>query len=158
MASTPATKALEAAGISFEVREFVAREFTAEEAAGGIAMPLDQVVKTLVARSDSGEVVMALVTSERELSTRALARLVGARRMDLVDPAELRRLTGYLKGGVSPLGIRVRGRSGYPVYVDEAVLGHALVAMSAGRRGMQVLLNPRDLVRATSATVAALTA
>ena len=104
MTSTPATKALEAAGVRFEVRQFVAREFTADEAAIGVGMPLAQVLKTIVVRTDAGEVLLGLVPSDRELSTRSLARLVGARRCDPVDPTELQRLTGYVKGGVSPLG------------------------------------------------------
>jgi Cys-tRNA(Pro)/Cys-tRNA(Cys) deacylase len=69
-----------------------------------------------------------------------------------VEQDEIHRLTGYIRGGVSPLG----GKKAYPVYVDESALAHSLVGVSAGMRGMELLLAPRDLVRATGATVAAL--
>lgn len=98
--------------------------------------------------------VLAMVGGDRELSTRKLARLLGARSVDLVDARDIQRLTGYLKGGVSPLGIRVRGVTSYPVVVDQWVTLPERISFSAGRRGVQVLIAPDDLVRATGAQVA----
>lgn len=153
MTSTPATKQLSAAGIAHEVVEFRARDFTAEEAAREAGLPLAEVVKTLVVRGASG-IVLAMVTADRELSTRKLARALGERAVDLVEQREIQRLTGYLKGGVSPLGISVRGVTGYPVVLDERALLAERVSFSGGRRGVQILIAPADLVAATRATVA----
>ena len=153
MTSTPATKQLAAAGVGHEVAEFLAREFTAEEVARELGLPLSGVVKTLVVRGAAG-VVLAMVGGDRELSTRKLARVLGERSIELVDQADIRRITGYLKGGVSPLGISVRGVTSYPIVVDEWILLSERISFSAGRRGVQILMTPANLVEATNAQVA----
>ncbi len=153
MTSTPATKQLAAAGVDHDVVEFRAREFTAEEVTRELGLPISDVVKTLVVRGDSG-VILAMVGADRELSTRKLARALGERSIDLVDQRDIQRLTGYLKGGVSPLAISVRGVTRYPVVIDERVLTRERVSFSGGRRGVQILIAPTDLVRATEARVA----
>ncbi|HQZ55012.1 MAG TPA: YbaK/EbsC family protein, partial [Thermoflexales bacterium] len=113
--------------------------------------------KTLVVRGERRGVMLALVSGERELSLRKLAQAAGDKRVEMVDVAELPRLTGYLKGGCSPLGIKVGGRTGYPTFIDASAFSHERISISAGLRGVQVLLDPRDLARLTNATKADLT-
>jgi Cys-tRNA(Pro)/Cys-tRNA(Cys) deacylase len=84
------------------------------------------------------------------LSLKALARASGNKTVEMVEKDEIHRLTGYLRGGVSPLG----GKRAYPVFVDRSALEHPIVSVSAGMRGVQVFLTPQDLVRATHAMVA----
>ncbi len=150
---TRAAAALERLGIPYELLEFEAESFTAKEAAERLGLPPEQILKTLVVRADDGRVVLACIPGSEELNLRALARLLGARRVEMVDAADLMRLVGYIKGAVSPLGTR---RS-WPTYIDASVLRHARVSVSAGVRGLQVWIDPRDLVRATGARVETLT-
>ena len=157
MKRTKALDALAAAKVAHEVREFEAGEFTAEETARELGLPLAILFKTLVVRGERRGVMLALVSGERELSLRKLAQAAGDKRVEMVDVAELPRLTGYLKGGCSPLGIKVGGRTGYPTFIDASAFSHERISISAGLRGVQVLLDPRDLARLTNATKADLT-
>ncbi|HQV30097.1 MAG TPA: aminoacyl-tRNA deacylase [Thermoflexales bacterium] len=157
MKRTKALDALAAAKVAHEVREFEASEFTAEETARELGLPLSILFKTLVVRGERRGVMLALVSGERELSLRKLAQAAGDKRVEMVDVAELPRLTGYLKGGCSPLGIKVGGRTGYPTFIDASAFSHERISISAGLRGVQVLLDPRDLARLTNATKADLT-
>lgn len=152
MKRTRAIELLSEAGVAHELREFKAKEFTAEEAAREIGMPLEAVFKTLVARGESGRVVMAVVPGNSSLSLRKLAAALGEKRADMVDVGELQRLTGYLKGGVSPLG----GKRVFPVYIDNSAYLHEQIAVSAGLRGLQIVLAPDDLAKAANATFAEL--
>ena len=154
MKRTKALDALAAAKVVHEVREFAASEFTAEETARELDLPLTILFKTLVVRGERRGVMLALVSGERELSLRKLAQAAGDKRVEMVDVAELPRLTGYLKGGCSPLGIKVGGRTGYPTFIDASAFAHERISISAGLRGVQVLLDPRDLARLTNATTA----
>ncbi|MCL5996651.1 MAG: Cys-tRNA(Pro) deacylase [Chloroflexi bacterium] len=150
MKRTKAIEILDKAKIPYELREFEATEFTADEAAQKMNLPPEQVWKTLIARGDRGGVVMAIIPGPHSLSLRKLAQATGDKRAEMVDVSELMRLTGFLKGGVSPLG----GRRAYPIYIDQSVRQHPHVAVSAGLRGLQILITPGDLVRATNGTVA----
>lgn len=149
---TRAAQALDLLGVSYDLLKFEAEEFTGREAAERLGIPLEQVFKTLVVRADDGRVVLVCVPADEELNPRALARLIGAKRVEMVEAADLMRLVGYVKGAVSPLG----SRRPLPVYVDASALRHARVSVSAGVRGLQVWIDPRDLIRATGAAVAAL--
>ena len=154
MKKTKALDALAAAKVAHDVREFEASEFTADETARELGLPLSILFKTLVVRGERRGVMLALVSGERELSLRKLAQAAGDKRVEMVDVAELPRLTGYLKGGCSPLGIKVGGRTGYPTFIDASAFTHERISISAGLRGVQVLLDPRDLARLTNATTA----
>lgn len=154
MKRTKGLDALAAAKVVHEVREFAASAFTAEETARELGLPLAILFKTLVVRGERRGVMLALVSGERELSLRKLAQAAGDKRVEMVDVAELPRLTGYLKGGCSPLGIKVGGRTGYPTFIDASAFTHERISISAGLRGVQVLLDPRDLARLTNATTA----
>ncbi len=150
---TRAAQALDLLGAPYDLLEFEPEQFTAREAAERLGLPLEQVFKTLVVRADDGRVMLACVPAAEELNLKTLARLVGAKRVEMAAAADLKRLVGYIKGAVSPLG----SRRPHPVYLDTAALRHARVSVSAGVRGLQLWIDPRDLVRATGARVAALT-
>ena len=150
MKKTRAIEILDKLGVPFEVRSFEATEFTAEEGAQKMGLPPADVWKTLVARGDRKGVVMAIVPGPSSLSLRKLANTIGDKRAEMVDVSELLRLTGFLKGGCSPLG----GRREYPIYIDATIHQHARISISAGQRGLQILIAPADLIRATNAVVA----
>jgi Cys-tRNA(Pro)/Cys-tRNA(Cys) deacylase len=149
---TRAMQILDRAGVSYAVREFQEEELGAEEAAEKLGLPLAQVFKTLVVRGDRTGVILACLPGSTTLSLKALARASGNKQVELVETEDILRLTGYIRGGVSPLG----GKKAYAVYVDQSALEQPLVSVSAGMRGMQLLLAPQDLVRTTQGTVAPL--
>lgn len=107
--------------------------------------------KTLLASVD-GSPVVAIVPVSSRLDMKALARAAGGKRGEMVAPAEAERLTGYVTGGISPFGQKRR----LPVVVDESILEHETIYCSAGRRGLQVQLDPHDLVRLLDARLAAI--
>jgi Cys-tRNA(Pro)/Cys-tRNA(Cys) deacylase len=149
---TPATLAAAAAGVAHEV---VAYDADPAEGAYGVAaaaaLGVDQrvVLKTLVAEVD-GAPTVAVVPVAGSLDLKALAAAVGGKHAAMAEPAVAERITGYVVGGISPLGQRRR----LPTVVDASALDHPAVYVSAGRRGLQLRLAPADLVRLTAATVA----
>jgi Cys-tRNA(Pro)/Cys-tRNA(Cys) deacylase len=112
------------------------------------------VFKTLVVRGDRTGVILACIPGTMTLSLKTLARVSGNRKVEMMEKDEIHRLTGYLRGGVSPLG----GKKNYPVYLDQSALEQPFLSVSAGMRGMQLFVNPQDLARATEAKVAAICA
>jgi Cys-tRNA(Pro)/Cys-tRNA(Cys) deacylase len=146
---TRAMLILDQAGISYTVREFQEEALGAAEAAEKLRIPLAQVFKTLVARGDRTGVLLACLPGTKSLSLKALAKASGNKRVEMVERDEIHRLTGYLRGGVSPLG----GKQSLPVFLDESALAVPMISVSGGMRGMQILLAPLDLARASGATV-----
>jgi Cys-tRNA(Pro)/Cys-tRNA(Cys) deacylase len=124
-----------------------------EDAAAALGVDPSRIHKTLVASVD-GRLVVAIVPVAAELDLKALATAVGGRRAVLADPAEAERATGYVLGGISPLGQRRR----LPTALDEAARAWPTILVSAGRRGLQVELQPADLIRLVDATVAPIAA
>ena len=112
------------------------------EAAAALGIEPARVFKTLVASVDDG-LVLAVVPVDRELDPKRLAAAIGGRRAVMADPAEAERATGYVVGGISPLGSRRQ----LPVVVDGSAFDHETVFVSAGRRGLQLEIGPHDLVR-----------
>lgn len=149
MKKTRAIEILSDLGCAFELGEFEATEFTAEEVAEKLQIPLEQVFKTLIVESER-EPVLAVVPGDRELSLKKLATAVGAKRMELVKLNDIQRLTGYLKGGVSPLG----SKRPMPVFIDETAILYDRISVSAGLRGLQLLIAPDVLSAAASAKYA----
>jgi Cys-tRNA(Pro)/Cys-tRNA(Cys) deacylase len=149
---TPAIEAARAAGIEHRVIEFACAADRAygEAAAAALGVRAEVVYKTLIARLDGRRLVVALVPVTCELNLKDLAALAGAKRADMAPAREAERSTGYVIGGISPLGQRRQ----LPTALDESALGHASVLVSAGRRGLQLELEPADLVRLTAAIVA----
>ncbi len=148
---TNAVRQLESLGIKYEVREYEVdpEHLDAGTVAAKIGFPPEQVFKTLVARGDRSGVCLAVVPGNAELDPKALARLTGDRRIDLVPVKEVQPLTGYVRGGVTALGLKRE----YPVFVDETIELFDTISISAGMRGAQILLAPADYLRVVKATV-----
>ncbi|HXA51750.1 MAG TPA: Cys-tRNA(Pro) deacylase [Candidatus Acidoferrum sp.] len=148
MTKTNAARILDAAGIHYELREYEVDEddLSAPRVAEKIGMPPAQVFKTLVARGDRTGVLMACIPANTELDLKAVASASGNKKVDLVPVKEVLGLTGYIRGGVSPIGTR----KPYPFYIDETADLWDVISVSAGVRGCQLLLAPDDLVRVTS--------
>jgi Cys-tRNA(Pro)/Cys-tRNA(Cys) deacylase len=151
---TNAARWLDQLGISYELREYDVDpdDLAAETVAAKIGLPPEQVFKTLVARGDRAGICMAVIPGDAELDLKALAATAGDRKMQLVPVKELQSLTGYVRGGVTALA----GKKDYPVYVDESIQLFDTISISAGTRGMQILLAPRDYLRATKGAMARL--
>ncbi len=122
-----------------------------QEASEALGVPAERVFKTLVADVD-GQLAVAVVPVAGSLDLKALAAAVGGKKAVMADPSQAERASGYVTGGISPLGLRRQ----LPVVVDESALRHDTVFCSAGQRGMQVELAPADLVAAARASTAAI--
>ncbi len=148
---TNAVRLLDSLKISYRLLEFAVDEsdLSAEKAAALLGRPLEQVFKTLVARGDKSGVLIASIPGNAELDLKALAFLSGNKKVELVHLKEVKQLTGYIRGAVSPLGIK----GNYPRYLDESAFHYPLIISSAGVRGLQVELNPHELARAINATI-----
>jgi len=152
---TNAVRQLEKFGIAFRLAEYEVdpNDLGASCVASKIGMPLDRVFKTLVLRGDKTGVFLCVIPGGRELDLKAAASLTGNKRCELVPLKEVLPLTGYHRGGVSPLA----SKKPYPVLVDEASLRFDEISVSAGLRGLQMILKPSDLIRAAQAVVGRLT-
>ena len=146
---TNAARLLDSLGIPYELRPYEVdpEDLSAGTVARKIGLPPEQVWKTLVARGDRSGVILAVVPGDAELDLKALARLSGDRKTEVVALREVQPLTGYVRGGVTALA----GKKDYPVYVDETVELYDVISVSAGVRGLQILLAPADYLRATRA-------
>ena len=171
---TNAARLLDQMGIQYKLRAYEVdpEDLAAETVAAKIGMPVEQVFKTLVARPAGGRspggsshgprggspgkewhgVVMAVVPGDQELDLKALAAAAGEKKMELVPVKELQALTGYIRGGVTALAAKRE----YPVFVDETIELFDVVSISAGMRGLQILIAPGDYLRAAKGMVAAL--
>jgi Cys-tRNA(Pro)/Cys-tRNA(Cys) deacylase len=152
MAGTPATAALTAAGIRFTEHAYAhdpANRDFGMEAATALALDPDQVFKTLLADVD-GRLVVGIVPVTGKLDLKALAAAVGGKKAAMADPTLAERRTGYVVGGISPIGQKTR----HETVLDETAELWDVVYVSGGRRGFDLGLAPADLVRATDAVVA----
>ncbi|MDQ2837562.1 MAG: Cys-tRNA(Pro) deacylase [Actinomycetota bacterium] len=152
--ATPATTALDRAGISYLLHSYQhdsRAESYGDEAATALGIDPRQIFKTLIASVD-GALTCAVVPVAARLDLKALAAAVGGRKAELAEPARAQRATGYVLGGISPLG----HRSPIPVVLDESVADFESVFVSAGKRGLQLELSPLDLIDAARASTAAL--
>ncbi|WP_353942031.1 Cys-tRNA(Pro) deacylase [Streptomyces sp. HUAS MG91] len=149
---TPATVALTAAGTAFTVHSYEhdpAHPSYGEEAAEAMGVSPDRVFKTLVADVD-GRLTVAVVPVAGQLDLKALAAAVGGKRAAMADPALAERTTGYVRGGISPLGQRKK----LPTVIDASAAEHPTICVSAGRRGLEVELAAADLAALTGAVLA----
>jgi len=148
---TNAARQLDKLGISYEVKEYEVdpEDLAAETVAAKIGYPPEQVFKTLVARGDRQGVCLAVVPGNAEVDLKALAKLSGDRKIELVPVKDVQPLTGYIRGGVTALACK----KPYPVFLDASAERFPIISVSAGMRGAQILLAPADYVRAVSARV-----
>jgi len=152
---TPATVALQKAGVAFTLDEYDYDPNAARigmQAAGALGVDPARLLKTLMAKA-GGAVVCVLVPSDADVSLKKLAAVAGAKDAAMLPPTEAERITGYHVGGISPFGQKKRVR----VFVDDAALAQASIIVNGGRRGLQIELAPTDLVRLLEATAVDLT-
>lgn len=140
---TNAVRLLEAAGIDFTLGEYEVDEedLSGVHAAELIGMPPEQMFKTLVARGDRNGIAVFCIPVAEELDLKRAAAASGNKSLEMVHVKELLPLTGYVRGGCSPVGMKKR----YPTYIDETCILFDRIAVSAGRRGLQLLIAPDDL-------------
>lgn len=151
---TPATTLLSRLGVVYDVHAYdhdpAARSYGLE-AAEALGVPPAHVFKTLLVRGDAG-LAVGVVPVDRQLDLKAVASALGVKKVTMADPVEAERVTGYVVGGISPVG----QRRALPTVVDASALALDRVYVSGGRRGLDLSLTPRDLVAATRATTAAI--
>ena len=148
---TNAARKLDELKIEYKIVEYPVDEehLDAIHVAQEVGMPPAQVFKTLCVRGDKNGVMFAVIPGDGELDLKAFAKVSGNKRAELVALKEVLPLTGYIRGGCSPLG----AKKNYPVYMDDSCNNWPEIAISAGQRGMQLVAAPADLQRATNATV-----
>ena len=153
--TTPATRALDKAGIAYELFTYAYDPDAPRvglQAAESLGVPPDRVLKTLMALVD-GKPVCAILASDQEVAMKKLAAAVGGKSAQMMKPADAERLTGYKVGGVSPFGQKRQ----VPTVLDEMATLHETVFVNGGQRGLQVLIAPGDLVAVLGAAVVSLT-
>ena len=149
---TNAARILDTLGIEYELKTYEVDEsdLSAVHVAASVGMPIEMVYKTLVCRGDKNGILMAVIPGGGELDMKALAAASGNKRVEMVHLKEVFGLTGYIRGGCSPLGAKKE----YPVYLDDSARQWERIAISAGRRGEQILLPPAELIQAVHAVAA----
>jgi Cys-tRNA(Pro)/Cys-tRNA(Cys) deacylase len=151
---TNAIRILDKLAVAYQLREYEVdpKDLAAETVAAKIGLPPEQVFKTLLARGDRNGPCFAVVPGNAELDYKALAKLSGDRKVELVSLKEVQPLTGYIRGGVTVLG----AKKDYPAYADETVELWDVISISAGMRGLQILIAPADYLQVTQAIVGAI--
>lgn len=150
--ATPATTALEKAGIAFKLHEYDYDPNAPRiglQAAEALGIAPERLLKTLMAKAGSA-ILCVLAPSDREVSLKRLAAAAGAKEAAMLPPAEAERITGYHVGGISPLGQKKRAAT----FIERAALSHPTILVNGGRRGLQIEIAPADLVRAIDAKAA----
>lgn len=149
---TNATRQLDKLGIGYTLREYQVdlNDLSAPNVAQKVGLPASRVFKTLVANGDRTGALFAVVPGNKDVDLKALARASGNRSTELVPLKQVQPLTGYVRGGVTALA----ARKAFPVFIDNSALAYPEIAVSAGIRGMQIVLAPRDYVSAVTAKVA----
>ena len=152
MKKTNAARILDNLKISYEIKTYEVDEddLSAVHVAETMGLNIATIFKTLVAHGDKTGVIMAVINGADEVDLKALARASGNKSVEMVSLKELQPLTGYIRGGCSPLG----AKKNYPVYLDSKAMVQEKISISAGVRGEQIIIAPNDLVIAAQATVA----
>ncbi|AVI62652.1 Cys-tRNA(Pro) deacylase [Halomonas sp. GFAJ-1] len=141
---TPAINSAKRAGIVFQLHEYqhdVAAPSYGQEAAEKLGVAVEQVFKTLVVKLDGKQLAVGIVPVSCQLGLKQIAKAAGAKKAAMAEPSEVERTTGYVLGGVSPLGQKKR----LPTYIDASAQGFSTLYVSAGRRGLEIELSPNDL-------------
>ena len=148
---TNAARLLEAAGIKFELipYEYSEDDLSAQSVAAELGEDIDLVFKTLVLRGDRNGIFVCVIPGDFELDLKLAAKISGNKSCEMVHVRELLPLTGYIRGGCSPIGMK----KSYPTFIHESALLYDFIYISAGQRGLQLKLDPRDLIEYTSAGI-----
>ncbi|GIO02864.1 Cys-tRNA(Pro) deacylase [Brevibacillus laterosporus] len=152
---TNACRLLDKHKVPYTVHEYEWDEehLNAKHVAQQVDLQVEQVFKTLVLRGDKTGVIMACIPAHKELHLKLVAAVSKNKKVEMVPMKEILELTGYIRGGCSPLGTK----KNYPLFIDESALSLQLISISAGKRGLQIFLNPADLIKVSKATSASLT-
>ncbi|WP_010254660.1 Cys-tRNA(Pro) deacylase [Treponema primitia] len=155
MQKTNVHRLLDAVGISYTSVEYEVdeKDLSGVHAAELTGIPAEQVFKTLVLQGSSGEYIVCCIPVAEELDLKKAARICGEKKVDLIPVKNLPALTGYIRGGCSPMGMKKQ----FPTYIDETAELFDTIGVSAGARGCQVLLKPGDLLEFVAAKLADLT-
>ena len=148
---TNAVRILDSLGISYKLREYEVDldDLSAESVAQKVGLPPEQVFKTLVAKGLSTGIILAVIPGNTQLDLKALAKISDNRKVETVPLKEVQPLTGYIRGGVTALACK----KDYPVYVDEIIEVFDVISVSAGKRGVQIILAPADYLLAVKGVV-----
>ncbi|MEG6585560.1 Cys-tRNA(Pro) deacylase [Dendrosporobacter sp. 1207_IL3150] len=151
MKKTNAARILDGLKIKYELREYEVDldDLSADTVAKKISLPTEQVFKTLVVRGDKNGILFACIPGAAELDLKALAAASSNKKVEMVQLKEVLGLTGYIRGGVSPLG----AKKAFPVFADSSITQWPFVAISAGIRGCQILISPDDFIKAVKAVI-----
>jgi Cys-tRNA(Pro)/Cys-tRNA(Cys) deacylase len=154
MFKTNAARVLDGLGIKYELREYKVDpdDLSAEAVAAKIGLPPERVFKTLAVRGDRNGIYLAVISGNEELDFKALAHYTGDRKVDMLPLKQVQAATSYIRGGVTALACKKE----YPVYIDELAQVCDVISVSAGARGLQILLSPADYIRAVKAKVVAI--
>ncbi len=152
---TNAARLLDTLGIPYELRPYEVDpdDLTAISVARKIGLPPEQVFKTLLSQPTTGDLLFAVIPGDSELDLKKLAHAAGAKKAELASLKEVEPLTGYIRGGVTVMG----AKKPFPAYADETIELFDQISISAGQRGLQIILAPSDYLRAANATLADLT-
>jgi Cys-tRNA(Pro)/Cys-tRNA(Cys) deacylase len=152
---TNAARILEGLGIGYRLQEYEVdpEDLSAINVARKIGMPVEQVFKTLLTTTGPNAYFFAVVPGDAEVDFKKLARAAGARKAEMVSLRDVQPLTGYIRGGVTVFGAKKE----FPVFADETIELFELISVSAGQRGVQIVVAPQDYLRAAKASVADLT-
>ena len=152
---TNAARILESLAIPYTLQEYEVDpdDLSAVAVARKIALPVEQVFKTLLTTTGPDQYAFAVIPGDAELDFKKLARAAGARKAEMVSLKDVQPLTGYIRGGVTVFG----AKKDFPVFADETIELFDFISVSAGQRGIQILLAPQDYLRVAKATVADLT-
>ncbi|HMH15974.1 MAG TPA: Cys-tRNA(Pro) deacylase [Edaphobacter sp.] len=152
---TNAARLLDSLNITYELRPYEVdpEDLTAISVARKIGLPPEQVFKTLLSQTNSGEHLFAVIPGDAELDLKKLAHAAGAKKAELASLKEVEPLTGYIRGGVTVMG----AKKPFPAYADETIELFDIISVSAGQRGLQLILSPADYLRAANAILADLT-
>jgi Cys-tRNA(Pro)/Cys-tRNA(Cys) deacylase len=152
---TNAARILESLAIPYTLQEYEVDpdDLSAIAVARKIALPVEQVFKTLLTTTGPDQYAFAVIPGDAELDFKKLARAAGARKAEMVSLKDVQPLTGYIRGGVTVFGTK----KDFPVFADETIELFDFISVSAGQRGIQILLAPPDYLRVAKATVADLT-
>ncbi|MBB5056144.1 Cys-tRNA(Pro)/Cys-tRNA(Cys) deacylase [Granulicella aggregans] len=155
IAKTNAARLLDGLKISYELRPYEVDpdDLTAISVAKKIGMPAEQVFKTLLTHTNANEHVFAVIPGDAELDLKKLAHAAGAKKADLASLKEVEPLTGYIRGGVTVMA----AKKPFPAFADETIELFDVISVSAGQRGLQLVLSPADYLRASESTLADLT-
>ena len=148
---TNAARLLEAEGIKFELipYEYSEDDLSAQSVAAELGEDIDRVFKTLVLRGDRNGIFVCVIPGNFEVDLKLAAKISGNKSCEMVHVRELLGLTGYIRGGCSPIGMK----KAYPTFIHESALLYDYIYISAGQRGLQFKLDPQDLIAYTSAGI-----